>query len=328
MLTGGRAAPSLRYVDRTPRFHIGPDVGVSDESDSVIVPATSAVVATPHGGLFWDGRAGTLQNQAMGPLFNPAEMANATDDALAARLRQRYGAPFAALFGAETVAPADRFVAEVTFAIARYQLEDSSFHPYDSKYDAYLEGRATLTTSEARGLAVFDDSTKGNCAACHLDRPTADGRPPVLTDYEYEAVGVPRNPALAANRDAQHFDLGLCGPLRTDLASHEPYCGMFRTPSLRNVALRSSFFHNGAFRTLDEAVAFYVFRDTRPEQVYPRSASGAIAQFNDLPASDRRNVDVTTAPFGRKRGDEPPMTPREMQDVVAFLKTLTDGYRN
>ena len=61
----------------------------------------------------------------------------------------------------------------------------------------------------------------------------------------------------------------------TDFLRREEYCGLFRTPTLRNVALRKTFFHNGAMHSLSDAVRFYVERETRPERWYPRKADGA-----------------------------------------------------
>ncbi len=198
--TASRAVPSLRYLDRVPRFHIGPDVGDVDDAPKTAPQsspgqspprvakeanvATAQSSLTPSGGLFWDGRETTLQSQAMIPLFNPSEMGNKSVASLAQRVRALYGARLAELFGAETIAPDDRLIAEATFAITRFELEDSTFHPYSSKYDAYLEGRARLTPTEARGLALFDNPQKGNCAACHLDKPTVDHLPPTFTDFE------------------------------------------------------------------------------------------------------------------------------------------------
>jgi cytochrome c peroxidase len=263
----------------------------------------------------------------MAPLFNPVEMANAGAASVAATLRRAYGVRLANLFGAGAIADTHRLIDEAVFTIARFQVEDPSFHPYSSKYDAYLEGKAELSPEEVRGLAAFEDPARGNCAACHLDRPAADGQPPAFTDYEYEALGVPRNGALADNRDPRSFDLGLCGPIRTDLAAQPNTCGMFRTPSLRNVATRRVFFHNGVYHSLRQVLAFYDFRDVAPERVYPRGTDGRVHRFNDLPTAYRGNGDTTDAPFGRHRGDAPPMTQQDMRDIIAFLRTLTDGYR-
>ena len=96
-------------------------------------------------------------------------------------------------------------MSEAMFAIARYQIEDPSFHPFTSKYDAWLQGKARFTPAEARGYLAFNDPTKGNCAACHLDKPTQDGLPPLFTDFQYEALGVPRNAAIPANQRSRLF---------------------------------------------------------------------------------------------------------------------------
>lgn len=326
--TGVRAVPSLRYAYRAPNFSIGPEL--SDTDGQADVPASQTTTSATkvaggasraelnvaRGGLFWDGRANTLQEQAMGPLFNAAEMANTSAESVAAKLRRApYASQFATLFGASVLSQPDRLVDEAMFAVARFQIEDPSFHPYSSKYDAYLEGKAKLTAAEWRGLQAFADPKRGNCAACHLDRPRGDGLPPMFTDYEYEALGVPRESASRAE------DLGACGPLRHDLKDQPQNCGMFRTPSLRNVATRSEFFHNGVYRTLDEVLAFYNFRDTRPERVYPRGE-----KFNDLPARYHANVDTSDAPFDRKPGQAPAMSDQDMRDIIAYLKTLTDAY--
>lgn len=328
-----RAVPSLRYLASAPEFLIGPDDG-TENVDLVALanaarnvnrgaknPASLVMPMVPQGGLFWDGRASTLQDQAMGPLMNRSEMGNRSITTIAATLRARYGAALSRLFGESVLRDTTRLVDEALFALARYQVEDSSFHPYRSKYDAWLEGKAALTPAEWRGLQVFDDSGRGNCAACHRDQPSPDGTPPRFTDGQYEALGVPRNRALAPNRDASYFDLGICGPVRTDLRNETQYCGMFATPTLRNVATRSTFFHNGAYTTLEEVVRFYNLRDVDPDSVYPRRA-GRASHFDDLPAQYRRNIDTVDVPFGRR--DTPRMTDQDLRDLVAFLRTLTD----
>ena len=317
-----RAIPSLRYVDRVPAFTVGPATG--DESPAPPVPVASAV---PRGGLFWDGRASTLQSQAMSPLLGANEMANGTIDAAAAKLRRAYGARLAALFGPAAISTADLTVADAMFAVARFELEDSSFHPYSSKYDAYLEGKAALAPNERRGLAVFEDPARGNCAACHPSRQSPDGLPPTFSDYEYEALGVPRDTAATVNRDATHFDLGLCGPQRTDMMTASHYCGMFRTPSLRNATTRMSFFHNGVYHSLDQVIAFYAFRDAQPDRIYPRGADGGSVRYNDVPVAFRANVDTADRPFGHSPREGPALSDADMRDLVAFLSTLTDGFR-
>lgn len=339
---GNRAVPSLRYVYRTPNFSIGPD-NAEAENVNLVQQATqardskrvqklagssaSATALVPQGGMFWDGRVNTLQDQAMGPLFNPAEMANTSVAAVAAKLaRASYHAQFAQLFGVQIFRSPARLVDEALFAVARFQVEDPSFHPYTSKYDYYLEGKARLSASELRGLKLFNDIRKANCAGCHLDQPGKDGRPPLFTDHQYEALGVPRNPALEDNRNPRYYDLGLCGPLRSDLKKQTQYCGMFLTPTLRNVATRQVFFHNGEYHTLQQVLAFYDFRDTEPARIYPRGPHGETDKFDDLPAEYRGNVDITDPPFNRRPGEQPAMSAQDMRDIIAFLGTLTDGY--
>jgi cytochrome c peroxidase len=335
---GVRAVPSLMYLERQPNFSIGPD---DEENESVSLAQAvaqgqgaaraqktahdtleTAANLVPQGGLFWDGRADTLQDQALSPLLNPLEMDGGSVETVAAKLQKApYAASFARLFGAGVFGNPRMAVAEALFAVARFEFEDVSFHPYSSKFDDWLEGRARLTPAELRGYLLFNDPEKANCGGCHLDQPRADGLPPLLTDGQFEALGVPRNQALAANRDPQYFDLGLCGPYRTDLRGQDQYCGLFRTPTLRNAAARKVFFHNGVYRTLQQVMDFYDFRDTAPAKIYQAG------KYDDLPPPYRANVDVTDPPFDRALGDAPAMSEADERDIIAFLETLTDGYR-
>lgn len=102
---------------------------------------------------------------------------------------------------------------------------------------------------------------------------------------------------------------------------------MFKTPTLRNVALSVSFFHNGRFHTPKDALRFCAGRDTHAHRWYPRAADGSVVKFDDLPPSLRSNVDTITPSLNRRRGQRPVWTDAEIDDVVAFLKTLTDGFR-
>jgi cytochrome c peroxidase len=340
---GVRAVPSLKYLERNPAFSIGPDddklenvslaqqVASSLDAPRALKTATqtdkSAANLVPQGGLFWDGRAGSLQDQAIFPLLDPREMDGGSIEIVADKLRH---APYAdhmlQLFG-PTIFNDTRFaVAEAMFAVGRYQIEDPSFHSYTSKFDAWLEGKARFTPNERRGYILFNDTTKANCGGCHVDQLTADGRPPLFTDHQYESLGVPRNDALLVNQDPAYFDLGICGPYRTDMAAETQYCGMFATPTLRNVATRRVFFHNGVYRTLKEVMDFYNFRDTDPEKIYPR-VNGVVQKFNDVPALYRENVDVTDPPLDRHAGDAPANTDQDEEDIIEFIKTLNDGYQ-
>ncbi|HVV50376.1 MAG TPA: cytochrome c peroxidase, partial [Polyangia bacterium] len=277
----------------------------------------------PTGGHGWDGRADTTHDQARLPLTSPFEMANPDVDAVVARLARGPLAPrFRAVFGDDVFAAPARGSTALLLSLEVFQQSPKDFYPCTSRYDAYLRRQGTLTPREQRGLALFDDPKKGNCASCHPSGIRQDGFPN-FTDFGYNAVAVPRNRTLPANADPAFHDLGLCGPLRTDLARHAAYCGEFRVPSLRNVALRRAFFHNGVFHRLDEVLAFYVSRDTDPARWYGK-AGGQVDPFDDLPAAYRANVN-RDPPFGGRPGGRPALNKREIADVIAFLETLTDG---
>jgi cytochrome c peroxidase len=269
-MPGPRAIPSLRYLQTDPPFT--EHYYSSDRGDDSIDNG-------PTGGLDWDGRIDRARDQARIPLLSPAEMANASPAELTARLK---GPDFNTILE----------------ALETYLQDYRDFYPYSSKYDAWLAGRAQLTPQESRGLRLFKDPTKGNCANCHIADRSATGAAPQFTDYGLIAIGPPRNPNLTG-----FVDLGLCGPLRTDFTTRADYCGRFLTPTLRNVATRTTFFHNGAITSLKDAVTFYVQRDAQPEKW-----RGDAANLNHEP------------PFSKK----PALTDPEIDDIVAFLGTLTD----
>jgi cytochrome c peroxidase len=338
-LPGFRNTPSLTYASFTPAFHF--------ESDG-----------TPVGGFMRDGREASLASQAQGPFLKPFEMANATAAEVVARLKTRpYLDEFTALYGTTVLDDPSGALQRIGLAIAAFETEDGDFHPFSSKYDRWVAGRTQLTALELQGLTLFNDPTKGNCAACHVDTPAADGTPALFTDFTYDNLGVPRNTAIAANDDAtalpyvpqnstdgvhHYYDLGLCGPLREAPPGRDDLCGAFKVPTLRNVAVTAPYFHNGAFANLQDVVSFYVTRDTAPDRWYAADASG-IVKFDDMPAiyggqfivdidvpgSDsgyRGNVNVTEVPYNRHIGEAPALSTDEINAVVAFLCTLTDGY--
>lgn len=311
---GLRAVPSLRYtLARTPIWAHPRATSLAEriaEKDDV-----------PAGGFAWDGRFDSLHEQAAFPLLAATEMASSKERVVRGIEQGPYAELFREAFGEDSFATTDKAFAFALLALERFELEDSSFHPYSSKYDRYLDGKATLTAQEQRGLALFNDGDRGNCASCHLSARGADGSHPLFTDFQFEAIGVPRNPAIPANRDSKFYDMGLCGPVRTN-QTDPSYCGMFKTPTLRNVATRQVFFHNGRFHTLKDALRFYVERDTNPGEWYPRDGT-QIHAFDDLPAALRTNVDKTTEPFPGKN-KRPVWNDAEIDDVIAFLKTLSD----
>jgi cytochrome c peroxidase len=313
---GQRAVPSLRYLHRVPGFtehYVDEDV---DETIDV----------GPTGGLTWDGRAQTVPDQASLPLLSPLEMANASAEQVAATIAAAsYADEFRQAFGDSIFDDPRAVVRSAGVALGVFQQNPTEFYPFSSKYDAVLRGRTALSPAEERGRALYIDERKGNCGTCHPIRFGYGGTFPVVSDFGYIAVGVPRNRSLPANKDSKYYDLGLCGPLRQDLADRTEFCGLFRAPTLRNVALRHAFFHNGVFHSLKEVMQFYVERDIHPEKWYPRDARGRVRKYDDLPAKYWKNVN-REPPFDRGPGDEPALSAAEIDDVIAFLNTLTDGW--
>src|SRR5262249_35191814 len=141
-----------------------------------------------------------------------------------------------------------------------------------------------------------------------------------FTDYGYDAVALPRNHAIPGNRSATYFDLGLCERKSAETPSTDPrFCSNFRTPSLRNVAVRESFGHNGVYKKLRDVVAFYAFRAVAPERIYPVGQ-----KWDDVPPKYFPNVNIYAPVYNRREGAAPPLSDAEVDAIVAFLETLTD----
>jgi len=313
---GVRAVPSLKYRHDTPAFD-------EHHTDS---DGDDSIDQGPTGGRGWDGRASSAHEQAAIPLLSPFEMANADGDAVVKRLSASpSAAAFRQAFGEHVLQHPEVAWNGILWALEVFQQSPADFYPYDSKYDAYLRGQTSLDPAEKRGLALFNDPAKGNCASCHPSG-VKRGALPAFTDHGLIAIGVPRNARIPANADPSYRDLGLCGPWRTDLRDHADYCGRFKTPTLRNVAVRRVFFHNGFYTRLEDVLDFYAERDVHPAKFYPRDRRGRVMIFDDLREADRANVNVEP-PFDRKPGESPALDARERADIVAFLHTLTDGYR-
>jgi len=152
----------------------------------------------------------------------------------------------------------------------------------------------------------------------------------LFSEFTYYATGIPRNPAIPRNADSRFYDLGLCGPERTaptlpaDVApgvTIANFCGKFRMPTLRNVAERPAYMHNGYFKDLREVVRFYATRASDPQRWY-----GGSPLPDDLPAAYQGNLETAKAPFNRAPGSAPLLSDTEINDIVAFLHTLSDGY--
>ena len=313
---GTRSVPSLRYLTFTPLFSRHFYTPASEDSED----------EGPTGGFTRDGAVASLHEQAAVPLLHANEMANPNRETVVAKVQHgEYAQEFAQVFGTNIFSRPDQAFEDIGLALEAFQTEDASFHPYTSKFDAVMSGHDKLTLQEMRGYALFNNPQKGNCAKCHIDTPGPGGRPAAFTDYSFAALGVPRNPEILANRDPGYFDLGLCGPYRQDLAGETGYCGMFKTPTLRNVATRTVFFHNGRFHRLEDVMHFYVERDTYSRKWYP-TVAGVLNEFDDLPPRYRDNIDRTDAPLDRAHAGTPALNEAEIHDLIAFLKTLNDRH--
>lgn len=314
---GTRAVPSLNYTEATP-----PYADLLDNPDGISTPG-------PGGGFTQDGRAPTLAEQAKIPLLSQDEMANDKPAQVVAKLRaSAYAEQFRQAFGADILKDDKAAFLAALQALQAYQLEDVSFHSYDSKYDLYAGNKigGDLTAQEMRGFAVYSDPNKGNCFACHYNGAGLNGSVRLFTDFTYAAIGVPRNMDIPANRDPRHFDLGICDRADHKKRTDAPFCGMFKTPTLRNVATRKVFFHNGQLKSLRDVIRFYNTRDTQPERWYP-TKNGKVQKYNDLPAQYRANLDTQAPLDGKKAGAAGAMTEQDMADLEAFLNTLTDHYQ-
>ncbi|HVY39946.1 MAG TPA: cytochrome c peroxidase [Polyangia bacterium] len=320
-LLGTRNAPTAMYMAFSPAF------GFVEDDDGL----------TPTGGQFWDGRASSLAEQAKGPFVNPREMALPDHASVIARVRRAAYAPlFREVYGRRALDDVESAYDDLADAVQAFE-QTSVFAPFSSKFDAYLRGRARLTHAEARGFQLFKDPEKGNCIACHAGDPSSrDPRDWLFTDFTYDNLGVPRNDEIPDNADPSVFDLGLCA--QPDLAAKVPatvadpagfiasLCGAFKVPTLRNVARTAPYAHNGYFKRLRDVIEFYVTRDTNPERWYPVGADGRVQKFNDLPPQYHGNVNTQEVPYDRHPGEAPRLDGREIDDLLQFLGTLSDGY--
>ena len=324
---GNRKPPSAAYATYSPVRHY-------DEADSVWV-----------GGGFWDGRASgrRLKNaaaeQAQQPFINPVEQALPDIACVVYRVtRGKYAAVAAAVLGDDIgtirfpaytdalcseegatvpLSPIDRArVGDAYDAIGRAIAEfeaSAALNQFSSKYDAYLAGGATLTEEEERGLALYEK--KGKCAACHPNT----GERALFTDFTYDNIGVPANPKNPALRaDPAFRDLGLGAVVRDAKLR-----GAHKVPTLRNADRRrlpdapKAYMHNGVFKSLEEVVHFY---NTRDVLASCDSVSRPEVGVNCWPAPEVPE-NVNTEELGDLE-----LTPSEERALVAYLRTLTDGY--
>lgn len=255
------------------------------------------------GGLFWDGRINSLQQQAAEPFLNPVEMGNINKKMVVNKVKQTtYYPQLEKIYGKTD--NVDSVYAHIADAIAVYEMSDE-INPFTSKFDAYKKGKYKLTESEKRGKKLFKD--KGKCAECHILDKDERADKILFTDHTYDNLGIPKNPENPHYTVPEKFflltkdsiDLGL-GAIINKAEEN----GKFRVPSLRNIALTAPYGHNGYFKTLEEIVHFYNVRDISNE--FPPAEYPATVNKDEL-----GNLGLTS---------------EEEQDLIAFMKILTDGY--
>jgi len=317
-LFGGRNAPTAAYASLIPAF------------------GTMGCCGTTvyRGGQFWDGRASTLVDQAKGPFLNPLEMNNPSKDTVVRDVRAAsYASLFKQVYGSSSLKNVTLAYDKIADAIAAYEASPEVVK-YSSKYDAYVAGTASLSAQESLGLSLFNG--KAGCFRCHGSCGMSGGMGGMggggmggggmggggmggggmssnkaFSDFTYHNVGAPKNPANPFYTLPTQFnplgenwiDEGLGGVLRDrGVSGWQQQLGKHRVQTLRNIGATAPYLHNGVFTTLHQVVEFYNGRDT-----------GAFG-----PPEVAANVTSNVGSLG--------LTDAEVDAVVAFLGTLTDGY--
>ena len=289
---GDRNAPANAYALLAPEFHF------NEKQQRYI------------GGMFWDGRAGNLVEQAKGPFLNPIEMGMPDVDSIIERLTESeyYQRSFPDLFGKEILSKPDEAFNAVASSIASFE-NTKPFAPFDSKYDRYLRGEYELTDEEDLGMSIFFSTTNSNCSNCHVLNVMGDEGEP-FSNFEFHNVGTPANTKLRTNNGVgeNHQDFGL---FLNPAVSDDKTKGQFKVPGLRNIAITAPYMHNGVFIKLRTVVEFYdqynnTARKLNPETGKPWANAEVLENIvlDDLKA--------------KKLSD------KKIDALIAFMKTLTD----
>ena len=269
------------------------------------------------GGMFWDGRAtgwilgDPLAEQAQGPFLNPREQNLPDAKALVTKVQHSgYAWLFEKVYGHKAFANINAAYANIGRAIAAYE-RSSTVSSFSSRYDTYLRTGKGLTQQELQGLKLFEG--KAQCASCHVSRPGLDGSPPVFTNFNYDNLGVPRNPLNPVYSwnplHSKWVDEGLGAFLKSIGKSYSTEVGKMKVPTLRNVDKRpypwfvKAYGHNGYFKSLQAIVHFYNTRDVK-KAGWPAPEVAA---------------NINTTQMGNLH-----LNQREETAIVAFLRTLTD----
>ena len=254
------------------------------------------------GGYFWDGRAEFLEAQVTSPLLNPKEMNNKDIGHIADKIRKaRYYKELVKIFKIKDTNDDQMIMYGSMLALKSFQ---TSFqvNPYTSKFDFYLQGKVKLSDAEMRGWKLFQDTAKAKCSLCHLSEKNKFTNTIVFTDYSYDNLGVPKHPSQ------MHLpvDSGFAKAefVKNPVVINPLEIGQFKTASLRNVNKTAPYMHNGVFETLEEVLEFYNTRDVNSKYIPEYKPTMNTEDLGDLKLSDS-----------------------EISDIIAFLKTLDDGYR-
>lgn len=317
--TGFLNAPSIAYSAFSPLFHF-------DEKEGLYV-----------GGQFWNGRASDLSEQAKKPFLNPVEMAMPNEWTVVERIKQRmkYRKLFWNAYGVNLKSIPDidahsntsgetPAAVKIVFNLAAKAISEfektTKFNKFTSKFDYVLAGKTKFTDIEAKGLKLFNDKDKGNCAACHISEAIENDKgeliPPLFTDFSYDNIGLPRNVKIPNNPEPNP---GLGG--RSDIAHDDPEgleIGKHKVMSLRNIALTPPYGHNGVLATLEQVVHFYNTRDTLGMVSDNKSPLFGKTGWPEPEVTENVNHDE----LGNLK-----LTAEEEKAIVAFLKTLTDDYQ-
>lgn len=293
---GDRNAPTAAYASFSPGFGMGDD-GIW------------------RGGQFLDGREPDLAGQAGGPPLNPLEMGMPDKASVVARLQEddTYIADFQMLFGSGIFEDTDSAYLAMTQAIAAFE-ETEAFAPFDSKYDRYLRGEATLTDQEELGRVLFFSEQFTNCNLCHQLHTSPVAPQETFSNYEFHNIGVPANrTARALNGVAPDFiDHGLLANPGVDDPATD---GQFKVSTLRNVAVTGPYMHNGVFEDLRTVILFYnKYNSVDPaRQINPET--GKTWEEPEVPAT----LSLEELEHG------PALDDMRIDALVAFLETLTDA---
>lgn len=348
---GNRKPPSSAYATPSPILHFELD---GDEALFI-------------GGNFWDGRAtgeklgNPAADQAQGPFLNPVEQALPDKACVVYRvcIAGEYPVSFEDVWGSNACAihwpsnvdtectredgridlsSADHEKVDMAYdniALSIAAFEDSpKSNAYTSKYDAFLAGMVKLSKAEKKGLKLF--KKKGKCANCHILDPAENGQPPLLTDFTFDNLGVPKNPENPWYEQAQFNPEGyrwIDSGLGEFLNSRPDYMqfatdndGKQKVPTLRNVDLApypgfvKAYTHNGYFKTLKQVVHFYNTRDVKPTCPNPFTSVEMALEMGCWPEPEVA-ANVNTTELGRLK-----LKDKDEDDIVTFMKTLSDGY--